>query len=124
MNELIEKENIEAMIYEVRGLYVMLDSDLVRLYHCTNGTKAINQAVNRNKNRFPNDFYFQLTKLEYENLKSQFVTSRLYEYGGIRKLPHVFTEEGVSMLSSVLHTEVVNKDVIECLIKKLEDKNE
>lgn len=59
MSELIEKENIliEDMIYEVRGVQVMLDSDLAKLYHCTNGTKDVNKAVKRNINRFPSDFY-------------------------------------------------------------------
>ena len=70
-------EKIEDMIYEIRGRQVMLDSDLARLYQCKNGTKSINLAVNRNKERFPNDFYFQLTKEEYNNLKFQFETSSL-----------------------------------------------
>ena len=85
MNEMIEKENvtIENMIYEVRGKQVMLDSDLAKLYGCKNGTKVINQALNRNIERFPKDFYFQLTKDEYKNLKSQFVTSSSNNYGGL-----------------------------------------
>ena len=62
MNEIIIDEKIENMIYEIRGKQVMLDSDLARLYECKNGTKAINQVVNRNQERFPSDFYFQLTK--------------------------------------------------------------
>ena len=70
-------EKIEDMIYEIRGRQVMLDSDLAKLYQCKNGTKSINLAVNRNKERFPNDFYFQLTKEEYNNLKFQFETSSL-----------------------------------------------
>ena len=93
MNELIEKEiQIENLIYEIRGKQVMLDSDLARLYNCLNGTKTINQAVKRNIERFPNDFYFQLTKDEFDNLKSQFGTSSWNNYGGTRKLPYVFTE--------------------------------
>ena len=64
MNEIIEKENIENMIYKIREVEVMLDSDLAKLYRCTNGTKDINKAVKRNIERFPNDFYFQLTELE------------------------------------------------------------
>ena len=77
MNELLEKDEIEIknMIYEIRGQQVMLDSDLAKLYQCANGTKSINLAVNRNKDRFPNDFYFQLTKDEYLNLKFQNETS-------------------------------------------------
>ena len=59
MNEIAEKLSIEKMIYEIRGKYVMLDSDLAKIYECKNGTKVINQAVNRNIARFPIDFYFQ-----------------------------------------------------------------
>ena len=108
MKEIVESNiKIEDMIYEIRGRQVMLDSDLAKLYECKNGTKVINQAVNRNIDRFPSDFYFQLTKEEYENLKSQFVTSSLNNnYGGVRKLPYVFTEEGVAMLAAVLRTKV------------------
>ena len=109
MNEVKELEEIkiEDMIYEVRGKQVMLDSDLARLYKCKNGTKAINQAVNRNIERFPKDFYFQLTEKEYNNLKSQIVTSSSNNnYGGIRKLPYVFTEQGVAMLATVLKTKI------------------
>ena len=108
MNEIVKKENniVENLIYEVRGKQVMLDSDLAKLYNCKNGTKVINQAVNRNIKRFPEDFYFQLTKEEFENLKSQIVTSSSNNYGGIRKLPFVFTEQGVAMLASVLKTDV------------------
>ena len=76
MNEVIEKElKIENMIYEIRGKQVMLDSDLSKLYNCTNGTKDINKAVKRNIDRFPEDFYFQLTKEEFDNLKFQIGTS-------------------------------------------------
>ena len=60
-----EKVVIENLIYEVRGTQVMLDSDLARLYECVNGTKTINQSVKRNIERFPDDFYFQLTKAEF-----------------------------------------------------------
>ena len=63
MNDvIIEKNAIENLIYEVRGKHVMIDSDLARLYECVNGTKTINQAVNRHLDRFPDDFYFQLTE--------------------------------------------------------------
>ena len=97
MNDLIfeEKVKIESLIYEVRGKQVMLDSDLARLYECANGTKDVNKAVKRNIERFPKDFYFQLTKEEYDNLKFQNGTSSLNNnYGGVRKLPYVFTEQG------------------------------
>ena len=112
MNEILDKENIvvENMIYEIRGKQVMLDSDLARLYECKNGTKVINQAVNRNIERFPSDFYFQLTKEEYSNLKSQFVTSSTgNSYGGVRKLPYVFTEQGVAMLATVIKTSIASQ---------------
>ena len=104
MYELEIKTEIKSMIYEVRGKQVMLDSDLAKLYGWKNGTKTINQAVIRNKERFPNNFYFQLTKEEYDNmvinnLRSQFVTANMK-----RSLPYVFTEQGVAMLSSVLRT--------------------
>ncbi len=110
MNELEIKENvtIEDMIYEIRGKQVMFDSDLAKLYHCVNGTKSINLAVKRNINRFPSDFYFQLTEEEYNNLKFQNETSSS-NYGGVRKLPYVFTEQGVAMLATVLHTEVAEE---------------
>ena len=108
MNNIItDNIKIENMIYEIRGKQVMVDSDLAKLYECKNGTKVINQAVNRNKERFPNDFYFQLTNLEYQYLKSQIVTSSLNDnYGGNRKLPYVFTEQGVAMLATILRTKV------------------
>ena len=109
MNDVIIKEKtiIENLIYEVRGKQVMLDSDLARLYECANGTKSINLAVNRNIDRFPEDFYFQLTKEEYTNLKFQFETSNFSNnYGGVRKLPYAFTEQGVAMLATVLRTKV------------------
>ena len=98
---------VEQMIYEIRGKQVMLDSDLAKLYECKNGTKSINLAVSRNIERFPNDFYFQLTKEEYNNLKFQNETSSLNkEYGGVRKNPYVFSEQGVAMLATVLRTKV------------------
>ena len=109
MNEVIKKEKIEDLIYEIRGKQVMLDSDLAKLYECTNGTKDINKAVRRNIERFPEDFYFQLTSEEYNNLKFQIGTSSLNNYGGVRKLPHVFTEQGVAMLASILRTKVASE---------------
>ena len=111
MNEVVTKENIkiEDMIYEIRGKQVMLDSDLAKLYECANGTKTINQAVKRNINRFPNDFYFQLETEEFLNLKSQFGTSSWNNYGGTRKLPYVFTEQGVAMLATVLRTDIASE---------------
>ena len=91
MNEIIEHDiKIENMIYEIRGKQVMQDSDLAKLYECKNGTKDINKAVNRNIERFPEDFYFQLTSQECTNLKFQNGTSNIKMHGGIRKLPYVF----------------------------------
>ena len=102
MNDLmVKEENIKNMIYEVRGKQVMLDSDLAKLYKCSNGTKSINLAVKRNFDRFPSDFYFQLTDYEYNNLRFQNETSNMS-----RTFPYVFTEQGVAMLATVLRTSV------------------
>jgi ORF6N domain-containing protein len=93
-------ERIERSIVLIRGHKVMLDTDLAQLYRVP--TKVLNQAVKRNQDRFPPDFMFQLTENEFEILKSQFVTSS--QWGGRRIPPHVFTEQGVAMLSSVLNS--------------------
>ena len=84
MNEIIQKENIEDMIYEIRGVQVMLDSDLAKLYNCTNGTKDINKAVKRNINKFPSDFYFQLTKEETDIICLRFQSGTLNNKGNLR----------------------------------------
>lgn len=109
-NSIILKENekIENLIYEIRGKQVMLDSDLAKLYECKNGTKVINQAVKRNITKFPERYCFQLTETEYRNLKFQNGTSSLNNYGGVRKMPFVFTEQGVAMLATVLKTPVAD----------------
>ncbi len=110
MNDLIDSDlQIENMIYEIRGKQVMLDSDLAKLYQCKNGTKTINLAVKRNIDRFPEDFYFQLSLNEFRGiLKFQIETSSQETpgIGGVRKLPYAFTEQGVAMLATVLKTEV------------------
>jgi hypothetical protein len=93
----MELQIIQNKIYEIRGLRVMLDYDLAELYEVE--TRILNQAVKRNINRFPQDFMFQLTNNEFDNLISQIVTS---SWGGTRKLPFAFTEKGVAMLASVL----------------------
>ena len=93
---------IERRIYVVRGHKVMKDSELAELYEVP--TKAFNQAVRRNRQRFPEDFMFQLTKGEEDVLRSQIVTSKIGR-GGRRYRPFVFTEQGVAMLSSVLNSE-------------------
>ena len=78
MNEIVKENKIENMIYEIRGKQVMLDSDLARLYECTNGTKDINKAVKRNIEKFPDDFYFQINIVEYRNLKFQIETLKTF----------------------------------------------
>jgi hypothetical protein len=99
--EAIALANIEPLIHVVRGVRVMLDSDLAEIYGIS--TRNLNQAVDRNRDRFPDDFAFQLTLQEFRNLMSQIVTSSS-GYGGRRKLPWVFTEHGVAMLTSVLRS--------------------
>jgi len=92
--------NLEHRILLLRGLKVMLSTDLAALYEVE--PRVLNQAVKRNQDRFPEDFMFQLTSEEYSNLKSQLVTS---SWGGVRRaLPYAFTEQGVAMLSSVLQS--------------------
>ena len=94
---------IQSKIYMIHGKQVMIDRDLADLYQVEN--RVLNQAVKRNSERFPDDFMFQLTKEEYENLISQIVISSS-GHGGVRKMPYAFTEEGVYMLSSVLRSPV------------------
>ena len=100
-SELSVKE-IGQRIYFIRGHRVMLDSDLAELYEVE--TKNLNKAVSRNEGRFPEDFMFQLTERELEALRFQFGTSKK-QRGGRRYLPYVFTQEGVAMLSGVLHSD-------------------
>ena len=90
---------VTSKIYIVRNKKIMLDRDLAELYEVE--TRVLNQAVNRNIDRFPEEFMFQLTPEEFEILKSQIVTS---SWGGTRKMPFAFTEYGVAMLSSVLRS--------------------
>jgi hypothetical protein len=97
---LIPDEIITSKIFFIRNQKVMIDSDLAELYQVE--TKRLNEQVKRNKDRFPEDFMFELSKEEWENLKSQNATS---SWGGRRTLPFVFTEHGVLMLSSVLNSE-------------------
>ena len=97
-NQQLPVENkVESLIRVIRGQQVMLDRDLAELYGVE--TKRLNEQVKRNIERFPEDFMFQLTPNEFDNLKSQFATS---SWGGVRKLPYTFTEQGVAMLSGVL----------------------
>jgi len=97
---LISEQAIGQKIYLIRGQKVMLDRDLARLYEVSTG--RLNEQVKRNKKRFPEDFAFLLTRQEVMILKSQIATSR---WGGRRKLPYAFTEQGVAMLSGVLNSE-------------------
>lgn len=101
MNDLTAKY-LSERIYIIRGRRVMLDSDLAELYGVETG--ALNRAVRRNQDRFPDDFMFRLDAREMENLICQFGISSL-SYGGRRTQPYVFTQEGVAMLSGVLRSE-------------------
>lgn len=102
--QILPAKNIQDRIFSIRGVQVILDSDLAEMYQVE--TRILNQAVKRNSERFPADFMFQLTKYEFNSLLiSQFVISSS-DHGGRRKLPFVFTEQGVSMLSSVLKSDV------------------
>jgi len=96
---IVNEEQIKNRIFTIRGKQVMLDSDLALLYEVS--TSRLNEQVKRNIERFPEDFMFKLTNKEWENLKSQNATS---SWGGRRKLPNVFTEQGISTLSGVLHS--------------------
>ena len=107
-----DQQEIENRIFTIRDVQVMFDSHLAEMYGVE--TKVLNQAVKRNVERFPETFCFQLTEVEFSNLRSQFVTSSDLrfqygisnkEHGGRRYLPYVFTEQGVAMLSGVLRSE-------------------
>lgn len=104
--EIIDENFIESKIYTVRDKQVMLDNDLAKLYGVD--TKRLNEQVKRNIDRFPEDYMFQLTIEEFENLKSQNATSSS-KHGGRRTLPNVFTEYGIVMLSSVLKSDIAVK---------------
>jgi chaperonin cofactor prefoldin len=96
-------ETIQARIHTIRGQRVMLDADLAKLYGVV--TRRLNEQIRRNRRRFPEDFAFRLTAMEFENLKSQFATSSS-GWGGRRKLPYVFTEHGVLMAANVLSSAI------------------
>jgi phage regulator Rha-like protein len=119
-----ELHKIKAMIYTIRGYQVMLDADLANIYQVE--TRRLNEAVKRNIDRFPPEFMFQLTKTEYDNLKSQIATSNLKSqnvtssWGGRRKIPFAFTEHGVIMLSSILNSKIatqINIAVVKAFIE-------
>ena len=110
----MELIHIKDRIHEVRGMKVMLDFDLAHLYAIE--TKRLKEAVRRNIRRFPEDFMFELTSNEWENLRTQFASS---SWGGQRYLPFAFTEQGVAMLSSVLNSEIaidVNIEIMRAFV--------
>jgi ORF6N domain len=114
---LVPIERIEKAIYLIRGDKVMLDSDLAELYGVE--TKLLNRAVKRNLKRFPADFMFQLSAEEASDLRCQFGSSKTHR-GGRRYLPYVFTEQGVAMLSSVLHSDravSVNIEIMRAFVR-------
>ena len=123
----LNEESIKNKIFTIRGLQVMLDRDLAELYGVE--SKRLNEQVKRNIERFPENFRFQLSEEEYQNLRSQFATSSsdnyfnshimTMEHGGRRYLPYVFTEQGVSMLSAVLKSKIavhVSIQIIEAFV--------
>ena len=102
MNEI---QIIQSKIYEIRGQRVMLDRDLAELYHVTTGN--LNKAVKRNIRRFPPDFMFQLDKEEFTKLKNDLIFQNgISSWGGTRKLPFAFTEQGLAMLSGILNSDI------------------
>ena len=107
MNELIKEDNIKNMIYEIRGIEVMLDSDLARIYKCKNGTKEVNQAVKNNIDKFPERFSWKLTDEEISILRSKILTTNISTMS--RSNPRVFTEQGVYMLSTILKTNIATE---------------
>ncbi|MBN1625214.1 MAG: ORF6N domain-containing protein [Deltaproteobacteria bacterium] len=113
----LKLNSIERMIFLLRGQKVMFDKDLAELYGVE--TKALKQAVKRNIERFPSDFVFELTELEFKNLRSQIVTSSS-KWGGARYRPMAFTEQGVAMLSSVLRSKKaaqVNVEIMRAFVR-------
>jgi len=104
-NSLIPVERIVQSILLIRGHTIMLDTDLAALYEVE--TRTLIQAVKRNVDRFPDDFMFQLTKQEFDDLRSHFVTS---SWGGRRYPPYAFTKQGVAMLSSVLRSKQTSEE--------------
>lgn len=119
---IVDNKEIQNMIYTFKGRQVMIDRDLAYLYNVE--TKVLNQAVKRNLNRFPEHFRFQLTEEEYENLRSQFVTSSEDNtHGGRRYMPYVFTEQGIAMLSAVLKSDVAVEVSIKIMNSFVEMRN-
>ncbi len=118
VNDIINVNKVENMIYEIRGVQVMLSSDVAKLYQVE--TRRINEVIKRNIKRFPDTFCFQLTKNEFYNLRSQFAISSENNHGGIRYLPYVLTEQGIMMLSGLLKSDIavkVNVQIIDAFVK-------
>jgi len=113
MSEIVPVQSILNKIYYFRGVNVMFDRDLAELYGVE--TKRLKEQVKRNIDRFPDDFMFELTKEEFEVLRSQNATSKMEGRGGIRYLPYAFTEHGVLMLSNVLNSEKAVKVSIQVI---------
>ena len=111
-NLIIDLKNIEKRIFRIREKQVMIDSHLAELFKVE--VKALNQGVKRNMERFPESFRFQLTKIDFENLRSQIVTSS-FEHGGRRYLPFVYTEQGVAMLSAILRSDIAIKTSVKIM---------
>ena len=103
----MQEIDIENKIYEIRGVQVMLDSDLAKLYNCKNGTKEINQTVKNNPNKFPERFSRILSNEEVLNLRSKFLTANISSKS--RTNPRVFTEQGVYMLATILKSDVATE---------------
>src|SRR5262245_20630592 len=104
-------QSLDSLIHLVRGRRVMFDADLAGLYQVP--TKALNQAMRRNQDRFPDDFAFRLSMGELENWRSQIVASNPSARKGLRRPPYAFTQEGIAMLSSVLRSErAVNMNIV------------
>ena len=98
---MVDLQRIQSKIYEIRGHKVMINRDLAELYQVTTGN--LNKSVQRNIKRFPSDFMFQLTKEEFDQLKTNLIFQNgISSWGGTRKMPYAFTEQGVAMLSGVL----------------------
>lgn len=124
--DVLEKENnivnvnnnVENMIYEIRGVQVMLSSDVAKLYQVE--TRRINEVIKRNIKRFPNTFCFQFTETEFYTLRSQFAISSETNHGGVRYLPYVLTEQGIMMLSGLLKSDIavkINVQIIDAFVK-------
>lgn len=110
--------NVENMIYEIRGVQVMLSSDVAKLYQVE--TRRINEVIKRNIKRFPDTFCFQLIENEFYNLRSQFAILSETNHGGVRYLPYVLTEQGIMMLSGLLKSDIavkVNVQIIDAFVK-------